>query len=132
MKTTRRSQCLCMLAACLLALPAGAQTMIEGFEYADDTALLAAWSPQRATLSLSTSVASHSTGTKSLRVDRGFSSLVWDSETLTGPVLATPVAIGAAQYITVRVAGDVQFTNATYNMLYVYAYDAAGNFGRWG
>ena len=106
--------------------------MIEGFEYADDTALLAAWSPQRATLSLSTSVAAHSTGTKSLRVDRTFSSFAWDTEILTGPVLTTPVAIGSAQYVTLRVVGDVQFTNATYNMLYVYAYDAAGNFGRWG
>ncbi len=122
-----------MACGCLLAVTATAQTMIENFEeYPSDYDLTAAWHPMSASLTLSPYVAPGSEGTNSLRVDRYFASAAWDTEVITGPVLATPVAIGSAQYVTLKVAGDPEFTNSTYQTLFVYAYDANGNFGRWG
>jgi hypothetical protein len=56
----------------------------------------------------------------------------WQTEVLTGPMLPAPIAIAPDQYITLRVAGDPAFTNASYQQLFVYAFDGAGNFGRWG
>ncbi len=106
--------------------------MIEDFEYADDSALLTAWFPSTSTLSLSSYTADGSTGTNSMRIDRFFPSAPWDTEVIAGPVLPTPVAVGPSQYITLRLAGDPQFTNATYQMFFIYAYDSLGNFGRWG
>lgn len=132
MKTTTKTQCLGILAGCLLVATASAQTMIEGFEYANDTDLLAAWFPQSGTLSLSASVAAGSTGTNCLRVERFFPANAWETEVLTGPELLTAMTIAPAQYLTFRISGDPQFTNASFNTLFLYAYDGAGNFGRWG
>jgi hypothetical protein len=132
MKVKTITQWLGILCGCLFAVTASAQTMIEGFEYAGDAELLAAWTPQNATLSLSASVATTSTGTKSLRVERFFSANAWDTEILTGPVLPAAMAITPGQYLTLRISGDPQFTNANWQMLYVYAYEAADKFGRWG
>ena len=107
--------------------------MIESFEYASDADLSQAWSsPSGATLSLSNSVAGHATGTKSLRVDAYFPAASWATADLTGPMLTTPASIAANQYVTLRIVGDAQFTNAVWQQFYVYAYDGAGNFGRWG
>ncbi len=121
-----------MLCGGLLAATASAQTVIENFEYASDADMLAVWTPQAATLSLSPWVAAGSTGTNSLRVDRAFGTGLWEFELLTPPALATPMAIGANQYVSFRVTGEPQFTNATYQTLFLYAYDGAGNYGRWG
>lgn len=121
-----------MLCGGLLAGTACAQTVIENFEYASDADLLAVWTPQAATLGLSPWVAAGSTGTNSLRVDRTFGTGLWEAEILTPPGLTTPMAIGANQYVTFRVTGEPQFTNASFQTLFLYAYDGAGNFGRWG
>jgi hypothetical protein len=116
----------------LFGLHANSQVMIQDFEYPSDTELLAEWFPFVGTITLSPNVAHGSAGTNSLRLDRYFPSATWDTEVITGPVLAEPVAIAPAQYITLRIAGDPHFTNASFNTLFVYAYDNAGNFGRWG
>jgi len=109
------------------------QQTIEDFdEYASNADLLAAWAPLTSTLSLSSYVDASSSSTNSLCVQVNFPSVDWATEVLTGPVLTHPVAIGANQYLTVRVAGDPEFTNASWQQIYVYAYDANGNFGRWG
>jgi hypothetical protein len=115
--------------------PTVGPAMIENFEeYTNDTALLAVWSPSdaNATLSLSSYVDPDSTGTNSMRVDVDMPAIDWQTEVITGPALPTPMSIAPTQYITLRVAGDPQFTNATYQTLFVYAFDGAGNFGRWG
>ena len=132
MKTTRKSLCVSILCGCLFAVTANAQTMIEGFEYASDADLLAAWSAQTATLSLSSYVSPNSAGTNSLRVDVSFPGSAWATEILTGPTLSTPLVIASTQYLTLRISGDPQFINDTFNMIYLYAYDGSGNFGRWG
>ena len=132
MKTRTITHWLGILCGCLCAVTVGAQTIIENFEYAGDPELLAAWSPQSGTLTLSASVAATSTGTKSLRVDRFFAANPWETEIVSGPVLATAVAIAPNQYLTLRVSGDPQFTNASWQMLYVYVYEATDKFGRWG
>jgi len=121
-----------ILCGSLVAVTASAQTMIEGFEYASDADLFAAWSPQGATLGLSDSVAPASAGTNSLRVDRYFPANAWETEVITGPVLPAPLAIAPTQYLTLRISGDPQFTNASFQTLFLYAYDGDGNFGRWG
>lgn len=113
--------------------PANKEFVIADFEsYANDTALLADWDPDVSTLGLSANVSGNSTGTNSLRIERTFRSLPWEAEVIKGPELAAPVAVKPSQWITFRVAGDPQLTNATYQTLFVYAYDASGNFGRWG
>ena len=56
----------------------------------------------------------------------------WAEETLTGPTLTAPLAITQNQFISFRIAGDPAFTNGNFRMIYIYAYDGAGNFGRWG
>jgi hypothetical protein len=133
MKTSRDIPYLSVFCGCLFAVAASGQTMIENFEeYASDADLLAAWSASSATLSLSSYVASGSTSTNSLRVDVDFPAVDWQTEVITGPVLPAAISIAPSQYITLRVAGDPEFTNATYQTLFVYAYDGAGNFGRWG
>jgi hypothetical protein len=40
--------------------------------------------------------------------------------------------IKSSQWITLRIAGDPQFTNSSWQKLFVYAYDGSGKFGRWG
>jgi hypothetical protein len=132
MNTSKKTLCLLLLSGCLGAISANGQTMIESFEYASDADLQQAWSASGATISLSNSVATHATGAKSLRVDADFSAIAWATATLSGPTLTTPLSIEATQYITVRIAGDARFTNAVWQQFYIYAYDAAGNFGRWG
>jgi hypothetical protein len=134
MKTTRESLSLSILCGCLFGLTANAQIMLENFEgYPSDTDLQAAWFPDMdATLTLSTNVAFHSTGTNCMRVDISVPANAWQTTVLTGPTLPAPIAISPSQYIALRVAGDPQYTNSTYNVLYVYAWDGNGNFGRWG
>ncbi len=133
MKTAKNSGCLSLFCGCLFAVAANGQTMIENFqEYASDADLLAAWSASSATLSLSPYVAPGSADTNSLRVDVSFPATDWQTEVLTGPALPAPMSISPTQYITLRVAGDPEFTNATYQTLFVYAFDGSGNFGRWG
>ena len=90
------------------------------------------WSPFTGALSLSPYVAKGSTGTNSMRVDRYFWQTAWDTEVLSSPARAVPMSIAPTQYITFRVAGDPEFTNASWQTLYLYAYDGANNFGRWG
>jgi len=121
-----------LLCGCLLAATAQAQTTIENFEYASDADLLAAWTPQLAALSLSPWVAAGSTGTNSLRVERAFGTGLWEADILTPQPLAAPMSIGADQYVTFRVTGEPQFTNASYQTLFLYAFDGNGNYGRWG
>jgi hypothetical protein len=123
-----------MLCAGLLGLTANAQVMMENFEgYASDADLQAAWFPDmNATLTLSSYVATGSTGTNSMRVEVSMPANVWQTTVLTGPTLAEPIAIAPNQYVTLKVAGDPAFTNASYQQLFIYAYDGAGNFGRWG
>jgi hypothetical protein len=67
-----------------------------------------------------------------MRVDRHFSATPWETEILTGPTSPTPLAIGTTQYLSLRIAGDPQFTNASWQRFYLYAFDGSGNFGRWG
>jgi hypothetical protein len=134
MKTTKESLSVSILCGCLFGLTANAQMMLENFEeYPSDADLQAAWFPDMdATLTLSTNVAYHSTGTNSMRVDISVPANAWQTTVLTAPALPAPIAISTTQYITLRVAGDPQYTNSTFNMLYVYAWDGNGNFGRWG
>jgi hypothetical protein len=121
-----------MLCNCVFVVMANAQTTIENFEYGSNAALLSAWTPQSATLTLSSYVSSKSTGTKSMRVDRYFPASTWETEILTGPTLPTPLAIATTQYLSLRIAGAPQFTNASWQRFYLYTFDGGGNFGRWG
>jgi hypothetical protein len=123
-----------MLCGCLFGLTANAQMMIENFEeYASDGDLQPAWYPDLdATLTLSTYVAYRSTGTNSMRVDMTVPANAWQTTVLNGPALPAPIAISPTQYITLRVAGDPQYTNASWQQIYIYAWDGNGNFGRWG
>ncbi len=134
MKISRKPLWVSILAGCLFGLTANAQMMIENFEeYASDSDLQAVWSADQGTvLSLSSYAAYHSTGTNSMRVDVNMPANAWQTTVLTGPALPAPISIAPTQYITVRVAGDPAFTNATYQQLFVYAWDGNGNFGRWG
>ena len=121
-----------MLCNCVFVVMANAQTTIENFEYGSNAALLSAWTPQSATLTLSSYVSPKSTGTKSMRVDRYFPASTWETEILTGPTLPTPLAIATTQYLSLRIAGAPQFTNASWQRFYLYTFDGDGNFGRWG
>lgn len=124
---------LSLFAGSFLVLAAQAQTLVEGFEYATDDDLLAAWtSSSGAALSVSDSVAPNSAGTHSLRVDFSFGSSEWATETLNSPYLPEDLVIAPDQYLTFRLRGDSQFGVADFRNLYLYAYDADGNFGRWG
>jgi hypothetical protein len=134
MKTTRKSLYTTLLCGCLFAVTANAQMMIENFdEYPTDADLQAVWFADQGTmLSLSSYVAYHATGTNSMRVDVNMPANVWQTTVLSGPVLPAPMSIASTQYITLRVAGDPQFTNASYQQLFVYAWDGDGKWGRWG
>lgn len=130
MKTNWKS--LLALSGSLVVLTAGAQTVIEDFEYASDADLWAEWMPGTGSIMLSSYVAAGSSGTNSMEVYRYFNANDWETQVLTGPPLTTPVVIGANQYLSFRIAGDPEFSKGTFNQLYIYAYDSAGNFGRWG
>ena len=132
MKTARKSLYVSVLCNCVFVVMANAQITIENFEYGSNADLLSAWTPQSATLTLSSYVSSKSTGTKSMRVDRYFPATTWETETLTGPTRATPLVIATTQYVSLRIAGDPQFTNASWQRFYLYTFDGSGNFGRWG
>ena len=132
MKTFNWKKLLGITCGTLITLSAGAQTVIEDFEYPSEEDLLWAWFPQASTLSLSSWVAPGSKGTHSMRVDRDFGTGLWEAEILTPPPLVTPLVLGADQYLSLRVTGEPQFTNASFQTLFLYAYDSVGNFGRWG
>jgi hypothetical protein len=123
-----------MLCGCLFGLTANAQMMIENFEeYASDADLQAAWFPDMdATLTLSPYVAYRSTGTNSMRVDISVPANTWQTTVLTPPAFPAPLVISPTQYITLRIAGDPQFTNASYQQIFIYAFDGNGDAGRWG
>jgi hypothetical protein len=121
-----------MLCNCVFVVMANAQITIENFEYGSNADLLSAWIPQGATLTLSSYVSPKSTGTKSMRVDRHFPASTWEMEILTGPTRPTPLVIGTTQYLSLRIAGNPQFTNASWQRFYLYTFDGGGNFGRWG
>ena len=121
--------CFSTLCGCLFAVAASGQIVIDNFEYANDAALLAKWAPGAGAISLSSYVSPDSGGAKSMKLARNFDGS-WASEPITGPALAAPMALTTNQYVTLRIAGDTQFTNATWRMVYVYLYDNVGNFGR--
>lgn len=132
MKTTGKILILSILSGCLFGATAIGQTMIQNFEYASDADLMAAWTPTSSTISLSPNVAAGATGVKSMKVERSFAAAPWENEMLMGPVLASPMALTNTQYITLRIAGDPQFTNSSFRIVYVHLYDAAGNVARVG
>lgn len=117
----------------LLAASAGAQTIIDAFEYATDDELVAAWSPSGNTvISLSETVPPGTTSTKSMRAEFNFPSIAWATETIRGIDLPDLLSIGPEQYLTFRLKGDPAFAASDFHNLYLYAYDEDGNFGRWG
>lgn len=121
------------MSTALGAASARAQVMIEDFdEYASDAALQAAWVASSGTVSLSPYVASGSTNAHSLCAQLSVGSDAYDTTIIAGPTLTAPLSIYSTQYVSFRVAGDPEFTNGTYQQVFVYAYDASGNFGRWG
>lgn len=132
MKTYRKRLLFTLLCGCGVLASANAVTMIESFEYASDDELLTMWRPGGATISLSSYKAPAAAGTNSLKIERLFPANLWETEVITGPALAQPLSIQPNQYITFRVAGDPQFTNATFQTIFLYAFDNAGNWGRWG
>jgi hypothetical protein len=109
------------------------ESVIETFEYAANTNLLAAWKPSlNAVPTLSSSVAATSPGQKSMSVQFNFPSGAWATESVSGPTLTNPVAIATNQYVTLRIKGDPAFAAADYRTFFLYVYDLSGNFGRWG
>lgn len=109
------------------------ERLIEGFEYSLEEELLAAWTGSlRSVLSLTPEVAPRSLGTNALKIEFTFASGEWATESVSGPTLAQPIAIGTGQYLTFRLKGDPAFTAGDFRNLYLYAYDTEGNFGRWG
>lgn len=117
----------------LVEVPATQEFMIEDFEYATVDVLLTEWTlSANAVASVSDNVAFRATGLKSMRVDFSFPSSAWATETINGVALATPISIGADQYVSFRIKGDPAFAAADFRDLYLYVYDVDGNFGRWG
>jgi len=117
----------------LLLGTVSAQTVIDSFEYASTDDLLAAWMPSaNAVVALSESVSPQSSGTNAMSVTFNFPSMAWATESVQGLPLSSPVAIGPAQYVTLRIKGDPAFASTDFRNFYLYAYDGAGNFGRWG
>lgn len=130
MKTSLFRGALC---GCLCLATVSAQTVIDNFEYATDDDLLTAWTPDGgATVTLSDSVAPQSTGQTSMRVEFNFPSTAWATLKVQGAPLANELSIATTQYVTFRLRGDPVFAGADFRNLYLYAYDADGNFGRWG
>lgn len=118
----------------LMDTPPVVETVVETFSgYADTAALQAAWTTSaNAAVSITDDVAPLSAGTKAMKATFNFPSTAYTTEVVTGPELATPVYIAPEQYVTFRIKGDPAFTTADFRNLYIYAYDSAGNFGRWG
>ena len=109
------------------------ETVIDAFEYATDATLAAAWKGDaNSAVTRSDAVAPLSLGAASMRVQFSFPSMEWSTDVVTGPVLTNPVPIGPKQFLSFRLKGDPAFAAADFRTLYVVAYDAAGNFGRWG
>jgi hypothetical protein len=128
-----KHQWLGILCGSLCVATANAQTMIDGFEYATDADLLAAWQPSgNAIPTVSDLVAPKSTGKKSMKIEFNFPSVAWETETVRGADLPAMVSVGPTQYVTYRLRGDTNFLTADFRGLYLYAYDDSGNFGRWG
>jgi hypothetical protein len=134
MKTTKKTPYVSMVCGCLFALTANAQMMIESYEeYPSDADLQAVWSADQGTmLTLSPYVAYRSTGTNSMRVDVNMLANTWQTTVLSPSPLPAPISIAPTQYVTLRVAGDPAFTNASYQQLFIYVWDGSGKFGRWG
>jgi hypothetical protein len=128
-----KHQCFGLVCGSFLAVAAAhGQTMIEGFEYATTDDLAAAWLPSaNAIVSVSDSVAPRSTGKTSMKVEFNFPSMAWATEVVNGIDLAEPLSIDPAQYVTFRLRGDPAFAPSDFRNLYLYAYDADGNFARW-
>ena len=134
MKMNKTSQCISMVCGCLFALTANAQMMIENFEeYPSDYDLQGVWNADQGTMvTLSPYVAYHSTGTNSMRVDVNMLANAWQTTVLSPSPLPAPISIDPTQYVTLRIAGDPAFTNASYQQLFIYVWDGSGKFGRWG
>ena len=114
-------------------LPATGSPVLADFEYASAELLAAAWTPSaNAVLALSDDVAPRAGGRTSLRISFQFPSTAWATETASGPTQPVPSALGPSQYLTFRVKGDPAFAAADFRDLFLYVYDDAGNFGRWG
>ncbi len=121
------------LCGSLLALTLNGQTVVDAFEYSTTEDLLAVWTPSpNVALDLTNSVASTSTGLKAMSMTFNFPSTQWATESVKGADLSAPIAIGEAQYVTMRIKGDPAFASSDFRNFYLYAYDSAGNFGRWG
>lgn len=114
-------------------VPVSTTPVIDDFEYGTTEELAATWlGSANAMVGRSTAVAPWTEGQSAMRVDFSFPSTAWATESVTGPELAAPVALGASQYLSFRIQGDPAFAGADFKNLYLYAYDQAGNFGRWG
>jgi hypothetical protein len=114
-------------------VPATGSPILADFEYASAELLAAAWTPTaNAVVSLSDDVAPRASGRSSMRVEIQFPSIAWATESVGGPTLPVPTALGPTQYLTFRVKGGPSFAPADFRQLYLYVYDDAGNFGRWG
>lgn len=114
-------------------LPATGSPVLADFEFASPELLAAAWTPTaNAVVALSEDVAPQASGRTAMKIDFSFPSTAWATESVGGPVLAVPSSLGATQYMTFRVKGDSAFSGADFRQLYLYVYDDAGNFGRWG
>ncbi|MBL9137812.1 MAG: hypothetical protein JNK85_18225 [Verrucomicrobiales bacterium] len=117
----------------LSEVPTTVESVVEAFEYATDEDLVVAWKGSgNAIVTRSDSVAPRATGKSSMQVEFHFGSSEWATETVTGSPLAAPIAIGSGQYLTLRIKGDPAFAASDFKNFYLYAYDEAGNFGRWG
>lgn len=133
-----------MLPKCLLIAALGASstcsaavTMLEDFEYATEAEFLAYWIPTGgATPTLSADVAPGAAGDACMKVEFNFASIAWATEIITGPSLFPPrfdyVSIAPEQYVTFRLRGDPAFAVSDFSNLYLYVYDANGDFARWG
>ncbi len=109
------------------------EQMVEAFEYADDESIQAAWlGSLRTIVSTSDEVSPRASGQKSMKLEFTFASSEWSTESVSGPLLESPISIGSGQYLTFRIKGDPAFATADFHNIYLYAYDTDGNFGRWG
>lgn len=117
----------------LSEVPTTVESTVDAFEYATDEDLGVAWKGSaNAIVTRSDSIAPRATGQSSMKVEFHFGSSEWATETVSGSPLASPIAIGSGQYLTFRIQGDPAFAASDFKTLYLYAYDEAGNFGRWG
>lgn len=122
-----------LLCATLSVATINAQTVVESFEYATSDDLMAAWTSSPNTIvSKSDDKASAAPGAASMQLAFSFGSSEWATETVRGPILAEPVSIGPAQYLSFRIKGDPAFQAADFRNLYLYVYDTQNRFGRWG